>query len=190
MKRIILLVLLAVLWALPAFGAGTEYFPNVLISQACTDDNATPAGATAGASGGTRPAIQTGGATDGRCDHDSRIITGAITGDTTFGPFSGRKYSGCVYIFADGNTVTGGDTKWRIQYKVAQPHDAVAQAIDNSADGTGVEDVVFILGVTTTVSGSEVDDTMAVPIADRFYLLLDLNTATSWTGEMSLVACN
>jgi len=165
-----------------------EHYPNVLVDQTCADNYDTPAAATA-ATKSVRPTAQTSGSSDTFCDHDSRIRTGAITGDTTFGPFSRYHFGNCVYIFADGNTVTGGDTKWRLQIKATQPHNSEAQALDNSASGTGAEDLVVAVGTTTAVDAAYVGDFMALPLPDLWYLLLDLNTATSWTGEISITSC-
>ena len=171
-------------FTLPAYGAG-EVYPTVLVDQGCTDSFDTPAAATAFV---LPPAVQISGSADGNCDHDSRILTGALTADTTFGPLRGGK-TACVLVFADGNTVTGGDTKWGIIVQVKQPHNDEMQAVDSSALLTGVTDGEFLIGLPTGYSYGSLDESLNARLPGAWFLVLDLNTATSWTGEISLVDC-
>ena len=165
---------LLALFCVSAAYAATEY-PSTLVEQTCTDTESTASTGYA----------QSGGSTDKKCDHDRRILTGAIVADTTFGPFPGGR---CVYIFADGNTVTGGDTKWHFTINAKQPHNAEIQWVDISDVYTGAADSVLLVGVGTdsdTDGAYELD----IPLPNLWYLILDLNTADSWTGEISLVGC-
>ena len=186
MRLAFLFIWLFVLLPLPAFGAGESY-PTTLVDQGCTDDYDTPA-----AQGTTNriiePAKQTSGSGDDRCDHDSRILTDEIDADTTFGPFPGGK-GACWYVFTDANTVTGGDTKWLLQILARQPHDSVLEALDDLSEVTGAADDIWSIGIPyNRLTPKDQDDSqMALP--RPWYLLLNLNTATSWTGEISMVGC-
>jgi hypothetical protein len=177
----------ALLFVLPAFAADTTRYPATLVEQTCTDSFNVPAAATVY---NMEPAIQTSGTGDDKCDHDSRILTdAAIVADTAFGPFPGGKGL-CFLVFADGNTVTGGDTKWGIAVQVTQPHDGVKQTIDSSAVLTGVTDGEFLIGLPTGYTYDSLDESLNLRIPqDDWYLILDLNTATSWLGEISMVGC-
>ena len=185
MKRALLLAWLVALLPLPALGAGESY-PSTLVDQGCTDSYSVPAAASE-SNLVIEPSTQTSGSADGTCDHDNRILTGAITADTTFGPLRGER---CLYIFADGNTVTGGDTKWRISVQAKQPHDAVLQTIHTFAEATAAADDILLVADMTAAEGGSVTAVADMHLPDTWYLLLDLNTATSWTGEISMVTCN
>ncbi len=179
------LVLFAMLvFVLPVYGAG-EVYPTVLVDQGCTDSFDTPAAATEFV---LPPSVQTSGSGDGNCDHDSRILTGALVADTTFGPLRGGK-TACVLVFADGNTVTGGDTKWGIVVQIKQPHNDEMQSIDSSVLLTGVTDGEWMIGLPTGYSYGSLDESLNARLPGAWFLVLDLNTATSWTGEISLVGC-
>ncbi len=187
MKRALLLALFVALLSLPAFGAGESY-PSTLIDQGCTDSYDTPA-AVAEPNLVIEPPEQVSGSADGTCDLDSRILTGALTSDTTFGPLRGGR-SACIYLFADGNTVTGGDTKWTIDVYIKQPHDGVLQVLEQGTLITGNLDVLFLLGVSTAHNPSIASiELLTARLPEQFWLTLDLDTATSWTGELSMARC-
>ncbi len=179
--------LCALLLALPAVAADTNKFPWTLVDSTCTDSFDTPAASTlaiADFDTYQSPAVQVSGSGDGFCDNDSRIVTGAIVADTAFGPFSGKNVQGFI-LFADGDTVTGGDTKYHVSLAVQKPHDSAAIELDAAALITGNGNVFFTIG-TDIGTPSQDDEGLEVPIPDIFYVLLDLNTATSWTGNISM----
>jgi hypothetical protein len=185
MKLRFLIAMLVALWAFPAVAVDTTRYPSTIVEQTCTDSFDTPA---AQDGGDVRPAVQTSGSGDDRCDHDSRILTdAALVADTTFGPFKGGK-AACWIIFADGNTVTGGDTKWGIIIQAAQPHDLAKETLDASTLVTGVTDSVWMVGLPTGHSFTVTED-LNLRLPRLWYLVLDLNTATSWLGEISMVPC-
>jgi hypothetical protein len=174
------------LFAWPAFAANTTKYPATLVDQTCTDAKDTVTG-----QGAFSTHIQdtTGGGADGLCDHDNRILTGALTSDTTFGPLRGGA-NACFIVFLDGNTVTGGDTKWDVIVQIKQPHNAEMEDVDSiTALVTGVSDVVYLIGLPTGYAFDSLTESLNVRLSPNWYLKLDLNTATSWTGEISMVRC-
>jgi hypothetical protein len=199
MKRFILFWALLVWLATPAWAADTNKYPATLLDQTCTDSFDTPTAVTAGlvTIGGGRafqpaPAAQTSGSGDGFCDNDSRIVTGALAADKTFGPFNLGDARG-VYLFVDADTVTGGTTDWRIRVFAAKPHSAAQVQMAAAANVTGAGDVVYSIGPTTAYENTTVAAQAAtvypIPIPDPFYVALDLTVggATSWTGEISML---
>ena len=170
-------IVLVALIAQPAIAA-TEY-PSTLVEQTCTDAASTT----------STGYSQVGGSTDKKCDHDRRILTGAIVADTTFGPFPGGR-SACFIVFLDGNTVTGGDTKWDVIVQVKQPHNAEMESVDSITTlVTGAGDAVYMIGLPTGFAFDSLTESLNVRLPDAWYLKLDLKTATSWTGEISMVGC-
>jgi hypothetical protein len=185
-------ILFAALFALLLFVAGdaqavdTTKYPATLVDQTCTDAKDTVTG-----QGPFSTFVQdtTGGGADGLCDHDNRILTGAIASDTTFGPLSGGT-GACYIVFLDGNTVTGGDTKWDVIVQVQQPHNGEMEDVDSITTlVTGASDVVYLVGLSTGYAFDSLTESLNVRLSPRWYLKLDLNTATSWTGEISMVRC-
>jgi hypothetical protein len=178
----------------PAWAIDTTKYPRTLVDSTCTDTEDTPSPTTVGAvkPGGFVPAptVQLTGSADGYCDHDSRILTGAIVADTTFGPFisgqPGSQINGLV-IFTDGDTVTGGDTKYHIAIAVPSPHDEAVIEFDAFALATGNGNTIWTIGRNAGTPAG-VTETLLSPIPDTFYIILDLNTATSWTGDISIMA--
>ncbi len=192
MKRLYCLAFVAacLIWfASAAHAADETSYPSTLVEQTCTDLYDVPANITGAIGSGWSVPPQTSGSGDDFCDHDSRILTdAALVADTLFGPFEGG-IGACYIIFADGNTVSGGDTKWGIVVQVIQPHDGVVESLDAASVVTGVVDAVWMVGLPTQYSYSALDEELNVRLPDRWYLLLDLNTATSWLGEISMVRC-
>ena len=191
MKHTLLFGLLVAfaLWALPAFAANTTRFPATILEQTCTDSYDVPAAQTGG---GTRPAVQISGSADTRCDHDSRITTAAITtSPVTFGPFYKNDFGGCVYIFVDANTVTGGDAGWILSVHTKTPHTAEWRTVDTTGELTGVTDETIVFG-RSPWSGAQgsADIELSAPIPNTWYIWLSQAGATSWTGEISMVSCN
>ena len=186
MNRALLAVVLLLLLPLPALGAGESY-PTTLVDQGCTDSYDTPA-AQGTANRIIEPAEQTSGSADTRCDHDSRILTGELDANTTFGPFRGG-LSACYLVFADGNTVTGGGTQWGIIIQVEQPHNAELENVDAATLVTGVVDAVWLIGLPSGYAFDSLTESLNVRLSAEWYLFLDLNVATAWTGELSLVGC-
>lgn len=187
-KYHILAALLALLLfvAGDAFAVDTTKYPATLVDQTCTDDNDTVSG-----TGAFDTFVENvvGGGANGKCDHDNRILTGAITSDTTFGPLRGGT-NACFVVFLDGNTVTGGDTKWDVIVQIQQPHNAEMEDVDSITTlVTGVSDVVYLVGLPTGYAFDSLTESLNVRLSPRWYLKLDLNTATSWTGEISMVGC-
>lgn len=173
------------LFAVPSAHAIDEtHYPTTLIDSTCTDDNATPAPA-AQPSSVVRPAAQTGGTADGLCDHDARILTGAIIADTVF-TIASR--SSCYLALGLGTTVTGGDTKWRLSILSEHPVTGSSADIDVGALVTGAVGNFIFIGLSTNYSASGAVF-LNVPVMNPLFLELDLQTATSWTGNLSLLEC-
>ena len=103
---------------------------------------------------------------------------------TTFGPFDGAGLRG-ILVYADGDDVTGGDTKFYISLAVPKPHDGAVVALDIAAQltGNGNRDILFGVDIGTPSGDTEA---LAVPIPKVFYVVLDLDTATSWGGDFSV----
>jgi len=165
-----------------AQASDATYFPNVLIDNTCTDSFDTPGNG----SGSVRPAIQTSGSGDGYCDHDSRILEGAVAADTVF--TVPAKPGHCYMILAYATAATGGDTKWRINILTKNTATGAARDMDSSALLTGNTNGLFIVGSATAFAGT-ITEVLTVPVTNPMYVELDLNTATSWTGNISLHEC-
>ncbi len=195
MHRYAISLMLLLLVALPAQAADTNKYPDTLIDQTCTDSFDVPTAYDAsisptvlGATGATiYPAalVQLSGSGDGFCDNDSRIITGAITADTTFGPFSLPKGSQGIFLFVDRDTVTGGTINWQIHAK--QPHDGVNQILVLTVADASTGDVFYQFGGSSTraAEAAGAADEMLFPAV--YYVFYNEITATSMTVEMSQV---
>ncbi len=184
----VFVAMVAFWFASAAHAVDETSYPTTLVDAACTDANDTVSGTATGYLVQYTEDVVGGGA-NGQCDHDNRILTGALSADTTFGPFVGGK-GACIYLFADGNTVTGGDTKWTIDVYMKQPHDGVLQVLEQGTLLTGSVDSVFVLGISTqhgpSIAAKEI---LTARLPEQFWLTLDLDTATSWAGELSMVRC-
>jgi hypothetical protein len=173
--------------AIDAQAVDTTKYPATLVDQTCTDAKDTVTG-----QGAFSTFVQdtTGGGADGLCDHDKRILTGAITSDTTFGPFVGGPIMPCWYVFFEVTASTGGDTNWHPVVGVKGPHDGVVREIHSGADVSPVTgDHIITLGSSAQHNPSGDEYQLNAQIAREWYLILDLDTATSWTGEISMVGC-
>ena len=181
----LIFVLMSLLLAAVAFAEDDYYYPNVIMSTTCTDTNDTPAGASLVALPGGRPAVQASGSADGRCDHDSRISIGELSADETFGPLPGKPYQG-YYVFVDA-TVTG--TTFRLQAYAAKAHDGVLILLDaGSANGNGTADYIWEVGTTDGgYAPSETITALEAPLPGRWWLRVDLLTATAITADISMV---
>lgn len=197
MRRFILAALLVLLIPLVASAANTNKYPDTLVDQTCADDNDVPAAVTPELTviGGSPTIhapgalVQLSGSADGFCDNDSRIIAtiaSGISADTRFGPFSMPLNYPILFGMFEGSAVTGGDTKWRVRFEILKPHEAefLAAGFDTTLV-TGNVDLYFAAGLNTTIAFAGEDLDAAMPRV--FYMLLDLNTATSWTGDASLM---
>jgi hypothetical protein len=200
MKRLALLA--ALLFATPAFAAEPQHYPSVLIDADCADSfNA----------GGVSSIItsrfwtstnqtQTTGTADGLCDIDNRILasTTAITADKSFGadgttaavPFDLPVGSVGLLIHADGDTVSGGITDWKVCVLEDMLHESgTKKVVWCGGTNTGTTDqflMVGALGVGTTSISTLVTYTSHIAVLPRhFYLQLDLISATSWAGSLS-----
>ena len=184
-----LAAILALVFAGAASAADETSYPSTLVEQTCTDAFDAPANITGAIGGGWSVPPQTSGSGDDFCDHDSRILTdAALVADTVFGPFEGG-LAACYIIFADGNTVSGGDAGWAIAVHATQPHDGVKEVLDLATEVTGVTDEVWSVGLPTQYSYSALSEELNVRLPTRWYLVLTLLGATSWLGEISMVRC-
>jgi hypothetical protein len=195
-----ILAALLVLFALPAFAADTNHYPDTLMDQTCTDDNNVPAATTPGLvtiGGGRasqpRPAAQTSGTGDGFCDNDSRIAAGAITADKIFGPFQLPSGHANVVMWLDGDAVTGGDTTYGVFILAKKPHEAAIFRLESPAAYTGNGDHMIIWGLSdaaaTSYSGISYEEFRSgVMLPQIFYLSIDFvgGGATSITADVSL----
>lgn len=180
------LLVVAVVCALafPAMAVDTTSWPTVIVDHTCTDANDAPA---ASAGGSIKPAPQTAGPADGFCDHDSRILTGAIVADTTFAvPTTGN----CLLLIAVATAATGGDTAWRINIADTNLVTGTVHQLDLGASRTGNVTATMLVGTPSTYSGTQISETVTMPIQNPFTFQLDLNTATSWTGAITAEECH
>ena len=192
MYRFILFWALLVLIAAPALAADTNKYPATLVDVTCTDTEDTPAAVTPGLTHfhkyNPKPAVQLTGSADGFCDNDSRIVATvatAITADATFGPFNGRGVKG-IFLYVDGDAVTGGDTKYHMALAGQKPHDGAVIELDYTGFATGNGVVVYTIGTTIGTPNGDTEG-LEVQIPNVFYILLDLNTADSWQGDISIL---
>jgi hypothetical protein len=58
---------------------------------------------------------------------------------------------------------------------------------DAFALATGNGNTIWTIGRNAGTPAG-VTETLLSPIPDTFYIILDLNTATSWTGDISIMA--
>jgi hypothetical protein len=184
-------ILFAALLALLLFVASdaqavdTTKYPAVLVDQTCTDANDTVTGQGAFS---TFVENVVGGGPNGKCDHDNRILTGALVADTVFGPLPGGRTQ-CIILRVVPSAVTGGDTKWRIILRIADPLAGTTADYDVGAFNPGVTTKILSFGVAGTAA-STVSEAMAGTLPNPYWLELDLETATSWTGNIYMARCS
>ena len=185
MRHSILWILLAALVAIapPAFARDPiALFPSALIDAACTDDYDVPAAS-------DRYTPQTSGSPDGLCDGDTNVLTGAFVADKDIGPLGSEQYQS-AYVMIDADTVTGGDTKWRLCIAILTPWTAATyyKKLDCTADITGTVDRSYVaLGPVFTDVTFDIVSGISQPLPPRFVLTLDLVGATSWEGSLGFV---
>jgi hypothetical protein len=175
--------LLIALIAAPVHAVEDVAFPMMLVNATCTDTEDTVDPAMTGR--GPAEFVQISGSADGLCDYDHRVVNGAdIQADVTLGPITGFGPMG--YIDFNVTAATGGNGGWRLGlYFHSLQTDAAKFLIWSTAGKSGASNSVFAIGHPSTdyVGGDE----MKVHVPDPFYVRLDLNTATNWTGSISLV---
>lgn len=182
-RRLLFLLVALLLFSAPSAHAINEgHYPAVLMDTACTDTEDTPAAET----GGARPALQISGSGDGFCDHDSRIVAGAVTADTLFGPFSIPADANGVLIFVDADVVSNDTDTWRLIYQHKKPHDVALTTIANATQQSTEGDKVFSLNRGTVLPQVSTINANLHPPAELF-ITLDLVAATSWDGSISLL---
>jgi hypothetical protein len=184
-------VLIALL--VPVSASAETYYPTTLLDQSCTDSfdtPAAPAAATLAINEYRQKVTQVSGSADNLCDHDPRIVTGALTADTDFGPFVLPPGADGFYLRVDADTVTGGDTDWRIMILLKIPHDGALTGVDATSDQTGAGNVLFTFGSDTTANPGADTEQMDAPIPAEYYVRLDFVAAgaTSITADISMVA--
>jgi hypothetical protein len=172
---------LAMFLAMPATA---QLWPGMLHDVDCTDDNDP---VTAGKTMGLMYVQDVvGGGSDGLCDADLRVTTGALTVDTTFGPIPGSfmtPYGG--FIQGDADTTSGGDGNWNLEVWVHSPITGAAFLWFTSVAYGATSNVILPLGPVNTSQGSTNEVVSAIP--EEFYIVVDLNTATNWTGSVGLI---
>jgi len=199
-----ILAALLVLFALPAWAADTNEYPSTLMDQTCTDDNNVPAAVTPGllTIGGTQPIyavgalVQISGTADGFCDNDSRIvatIATPVSADTSWGPFTLADGLQGFYLFVDADTVAGPGTPndtWTININAAKPHDGVMTTIEitiaEDTAGLATGDFIYVFGSETTRNPAK-GSFMNGPLPNPFYIMYNEQSATGFTGDISLV---
>ena len=188
MKRFILLII--VLFAFPAFAIDTNRYPGVLIDQTCTDSYdapAAPATSPLVSLASYLPAIvQTSGDPDNRCDNDAYIRKGAITSDTTFGPFKWDHKSEAALVLQFD--VSASDANYEVEIGFIAPHDATYWMwMENTPDfGSGASN--RCIQISNSIFGSSWCATKwSLLIPDVYYLKIDLITATSVTAGFSQI---
>ena len=203
MKQTFLAVLLVLLLSAPAWAANTNSYPSTLMDKTCTDDNNVPAAVTPGLTtiGGqnliTSTAItQISGTADGFCDNDSRIvatIATPVSADTSWGPFTLADGLQGFYLFVDADTVAGPGTPndtWTININAAKPHDGVMTTIEitiaEDTGGLATGDFIYVFGSETTRNPAK-GSFMNGPLPNPFYIMYNEQSATGFTGDISLV---
>ena len=186
MKRLLLFALFAALFAWPALAVNDGSYPQTILDDTCTDSNDTPAAQTGG---WVRPPVQASGSADGFCDHDSRIRETALTASTEFGPFTLPNGTRGVVLIVDANVVSNDTDTWRpaLSFMIPATQSTTTLALGASTATEAVHYFSFAPGEYATpaiVGVANVD--VAVP--RRFYINLNLQTATSWEGIISWYA--
>lgn len=178
------LLVVAVVCALafPAMAVDTTSYPHVLLDSSCTDANDAPA---ASAGGSIKPAPQTAGPADGFCDHDSRILTGALTADTVFAPLYLPSGAMGILVYTDADAVSNDTDTWTVRLRTYRTFDDVTVVADQTASQAteGNKSFGFMPFALAADSGSitaEVD----VVVPRKFAIELELVSATSWTGDI------
>ena len=184
----LLLFLCVLLVPSVAVAIDTNKYPYTLVDQACTDSYDVPAASTLGLGHFLQynpPAVQTSGNPDTFCDNDSRIKTGAISVDTVFGPFNGEGIDGVIFFF-DVTAAPGGDSEYQIELQAKRPNDGTQFVVDRPAVLTGAQEGFYVIGINPgSPSEEEADYETFLPRA--FYINLDLEGATSVTGDFSMM---
>ena len=168
-------------WVHPAWAQRdpVAIFPVAIFDAACTDDYDTPAAS-------TRYAAQTSGSADGLCDGDTNVKTGTFSEDTSSSEIIGAHYRS-MYVYVDADTVGGGTPTWKVcieQYRPGLGTYSGNYACSAEKSGTGAGFVGF--GPLYVSSGSDFIDGSAVALPPRFKIKLQLESATTWAGSLSL----
>jgi hypothetical protein len=171
------------LFAWPAFAANEGSYPHTIVDAGCTDDNATPA-PRATPSTVLRNAVQTGGAADGFCDHDSRIVQSTLTEDTDFGPFSFAPGHTGILVYVDADDVTADNGTWSIRLRTKRPHDGVIFPFASSGEKNSEGNTSVSFG---PVSGIGAVTDVDTNIPREFYIQYDEVLATAWDGAISWI---
>lgn len=197
----ILAVAFVLLFAGAASAIDTTKYPSTITDSTCTDASDVPAAYTPGLTsiGGSSygsvasaTITQLSGSPDGYCDHDSRILkmTGAfaLTEDTNFGPFTlAPGYTG-YYLFVDAVVVHASTGDFIMFLGVKKPHDgAVFAALDSGTLQAGSADYVFAFGAPSLQNPTGETADPDAPIPQEFYVVYDERTATSFSGDISVV---
>ena len=183
--------ILAAFFALLLFVAGDAFainetrWPSTLMDSDCTDSYDTP---TAQSGGSVRPAARTSGSGDGYCDHDSRIFTGAITSPTTFQPIRLPPGHMGMEIWVDADAVSNDTDTWSIKILVDKPHDDAALVVQAFAEQATEGNKAFVIYPHAAIVWDGDDDALDGPLPRTFSVQLFLNTATSFTGDISWVS--
>ena len=180
-----IVLLIALLFA--AFDASaTGNYPGILMDSSCTDTEDTPAEAQAGTFA-VRPLVQLTGSLDGFCDHDSRVLSGPVTADTQFGPFKRDPGAVGFLLFVDADVVSNDTDTWQFDIKIQRPHEAVKHIIKSTAsqntEGNSLFAFLPLLQAADAGTATEID----VIMHEVFWITLELGTATSWDGNISVM---
>ncbi len=181
-KRLLFLILALLLIAAPAFAINEGHYPKTVFDTNCTDTNDTPA---APGEVGARPGVQTSGSGDGFCDHDSRIVSAAVTADITFGPFALPNGATGIIVWVDADVVSNDTDTWDIDILIQKPHDLAFVALDSSGSQSteGAKSFGFSPALLSADNGATTQ--IDVSMHPVFFIRLDLGTATSWDGSIS-----
>jgi len=184
----------ALLLPLSASAVEPAHWPATLIDFNCTDSF------NAGSSFvwlTSTYTVQTSGTADDLCDSDNRVVDGsaAITSDWTSAALSLPPDANGFYIHANSQTATGGSTDWNVCIMAETPEEPgtnrAACCVTATPFIVGAVDKFYWVGIMGVGPGSpwqvSTDAAVQCAIPKNFKVKLDLVTATSWTGNLSII---
>lgn len=184
MRKTILLVVMALLFAMPSTARDpVGIFPNVLVDATCTDSFDTPAAS-------TRYVPQTTGSSDGLCDGDTNVLTGSFAADTALGPLGAKTFQNAI-LYVDADTVTGGATTWRICVNIPRPWSEATYSLTiectDTLTGTNTDGYIGLGPMFVTSIADDLAAPIVQPLPARFKVVIDLLTATAWAGSIGIM---
>ena len=194
MTRRTLFSTLAMLWvlslllAMPALAINESTWQSTLLDSDCTDAKDTVPSSWGPT--GTEPFVEstTGSGANGKCDHDNRILTGALTSSQSFTAITLPAGHMGMEIWVDADDVVADAGTWRIRLLVTKPHDDAAIVVQQFAEMSSEGNKAFVIYPHASIVWDGDTDALDGPLPRTFIVQLSLNTATSFAGDISWVS--